>query len=107
MSLTDNKHFGLMNYSIFGNRLRILRINNSLTQENMADILDMSQSAYSKIERGERKVSIEHLRKVCNHFNLRFEEITSYCQGYMTLPEVLQIMEDKKSTYSTNTKVQP
>ena len=92
-----------MNYRIFGNRLRILRINNNLTQENMADILGITQSAYSKIERGERKVSMEHLRKACDYFNLRFEEMTSFCQGYMTLPEVLQIMEEKKATYHVAT----
>lgn len=83
-----------MNYRIFGNRLRVLRINNNLTQENMADMLEITQSAYSKIERGERKINMEHLKKIGAQFNLQFEQMTSFCQGYMTLPEVLQIMED-------------
>lgn len=84
-----------MNYRLFGNRLRTLRINSNLTQENIADALEITQSAYSKIERGERKLSMQHLKKMCVLFNLELEHITAYCQGYTTLSEIIQLMEAK------------
>lgn len=48
----------------FSNRLRILRIEKGLNQENLAKILGLSVSGYAKIERGETKVSLTRVEQI-------------------------------------------
>ena len=45
-------------------RLREIRKNSGLTQEKFAEILELSLSAYKKIESAENQISIESLRKI-------------------------------------------
>ena len=40
------------------------------TQEDMAQILNMSLSAYRKIEQGQRKLSLEHIISISNFLNI-------------------------------------
>jgi len=45
-------------------RIREIRINGNLTQEQFAELLDLSLSAYKKLESGENQISIETLRRL-------------------------------------------
>ena len=45
-------------------RLREIRKNSGLTKEKFAEILELSLSAYKKIESAENQISIESLRKI-------------------------------------------
>ena len=45
-------------------RIRQIRENSKLTQEQFAEILDISVSAYKKIESGENQISLSCLRKL-------------------------------------------
>lgn len=45
-------------------RLREIRKNSGLTQEKFAEILELSLSAYKKIESAENQISIDSLRKI-------------------------------------------
>lgn len=45
-------------------RLKQIRKGSGLTQERLAEILDISLSAYKKIESGENQISIEGLRRL-------------------------------------------
>lgn len=47
-----------------GERIRILRQAKQFTQENLADELGMSKSAYSKIERGDTDANISRLLRI-------------------------------------------
>ena len=51
-----------------GKRLRTYRVLNHYTQENMAEILDISLKHYSEVERGITGLSIEKLIFLSNHF---------------------------------------
>lgn len=44
-----------------GERIRILRVSKSLSQENIANELNLSVSAYSNIERGKTEISVSRL----------------------------------------------
>lgn len=52
-----------------------LRKEHRLTQEQMAEKLDMSRNGYAKLERGESKLNIEHLQQIANVFNLDVVEL--------------------------------
>lgn len=82
-----------MDQFVFGTRLRLLRINQDLSQENIADLLDMTQSAYSKIERGNRSVTLDFLIRAADIFNLRLSRLIAYCEGSVPLAEIIREMD--------------
>lgn len=51
-------------------RLREIRKSTGFTQERFAEILDLSVSAYKKLESGENQISIESLRKIEEQFKV-------------------------------------
>ena len=51
-------------------KIRFSRESKNWSQEKMAEKLNMSVSGYSKIERGETKVSIPKLKKLPKHLKL-------------------------------------
>lgn len=55
-----------MNYEDLGRRIRALRQKQHLTQEQLAEKIDMSASFLGHIERGSRVASLETLVKICN-----------------------------------------
>ena len=56
-------------------RLKIVRVTFGLTQEQMAERLDMSRQAYAKIENGQAQGNIKFWAKVQKEFNISSEEM--------------------------------
>jgi transcriptional regulator with XRE-family HTH domain len=50
-------------------KIRVTRLTMDFKQEYMAEELDMSQSAYSRIERGQTDITISQLRKIAKIFD--------------------------------------
>lgn len=65
--------------------LKKLRLSNSLTQKDVAEKLNMTTSAYAKIERGERNLTINAEKKLANLFNVDIETINSLYTKQATL----------------------
>ena len=63
-----------MNTTI-GKRIRILRENKGYSQEIMADKLNMSRSAYGRIETGETNAWASHLEDICTQLEVEPEEL--------------------------------
>lgn len=55
-----------MNYRELGQRIRVLRQKQHMTQEQLAEKIDISASFLGHIERGSRVASLETLVKLCN-----------------------------------------
>jgi len=53
-----------------GEKIRNAREDMDLSQRDMATLIPMNQSNYSKIERDIQEPSIEQLRRICQIFNL-------------------------------------
>lgn len=53
-----------------GERIKQARKSRGFTQEEMAEILDISVTHYQNIEYGKYNISYNHLSKICNLFNL-------------------------------------
>ena len=51
-------------------KIRSLREMHQFTQENMAEKLNISPSAYAKLERGEQKIYTEKLEQIAQIFNM-------------------------------------
>ncbi len=65
--------------TMYGEKLKRLRVNAFITQKNIATKLKISQQAYSDLENGLTKFSIEKVKKICKIFNISSEE-------FLTLP---------------------
>jgi transcriptional regulator with XRE-family HTH domain len=63
-----------MNNSI-GNKLKQLRKQKGLSQEQLSELLHMSQSTYARIENGESNSWSLHLDKITEFFEIKPEEL--------------------------------
>ncbi len=59
-------------YRLFLGQLRQARLKAGLTQKDLAERLNITQSALSKIERGERRIDIVELRALCIAIGMPF-----------------------------------
>lgn len=60
----------MSDYNQFGNTLREIRKCKGLSQENMASMLNISRSGYSKYESGESSPSIDTIKEICEILNI-------------------------------------
>ncbi|CAM3765178.1 helix-turn-helix domain-containing protein [Flavobacterium chungbukense] len=60
---------------IVGDNLKVLRKSKNMSQEEVADHLQISQSAYARMERGESTSWTIHFIKICEVFEVVPEEL--------------------------------
>ncbi|SFD40624.1 helix-turn-helix transcriptional regulator [Flavobacterium phragmitis] len=60
---------------IVGNNLKMLRKSKNMSQEQVADHLNISQSAYARMERGDSASWANHFRNICELFDRAPEEL--------------------------------
>lgn len=67
----------MKNVNLASKRFKELRESSNLTQVQIANFLNIDQSYVSKFEKGERKLSVDILEKICNLFGctLKYFEI--------------------------------
>lgn len=54
-----------LDYKIIGKRLQKVRIDKGLTQEKLAEKMEVSVAFLSRVERGSIKVSLKRLSQIC------------------------------------------
>lgn len=62
-------------------RLRLIRVSKSMSQENVAKALKITVGAYSKIERGVTKLSLNRLADLANIFDIEINDFIRYLNG--------------------------
>jgi transcriptional regulator with XRE-family HTH domain len=73
------KSIGSPQYDAFLAALREARLSAGLSQEELAKLLDATQSFVSKSERGERRIDILELHQWCRALGISF---TRFCEAY-------------------------
>lgn len=63
---------------MIGNNIKNIRELKNLTQEFVAERLDISQSAYSRLENGETKISKEKLIQIAEILEVKPEDIKEF-----------------------------
>ncbi|SNR62763.1 helix-turn-helix domain-containing protein [Flavobacterium sp. ov086] len=72
---------------MIGEKIRKIRIIKGFSQEYIADLLQISQSAYSDIERGKTKINLERLKKVALIFEIDVNYILDFHEKqFLTKP---------------------
>ncbi len=64
-----------LDYNIIGERLKQARINKNLTQEKLAEQLDVSVAFLSRIERGSSFINLKRLNQICTILGVTEGEI--------------------------------
>jgi transcriptional regulator with XRE-family HTH domain len=54
----------------FGNRVRQIRLNLGLSQEELAYLCNLDRSYVGGVERGERNISLLNIHKIANALNI-------------------------------------
>lgn len=62
-------------YSVIGRRIKQARIEQNMTQENLADIIDVSIAFLSRVERGKTQVNLKRL--------IQIAEVLKITPGYL------------------------
>ncbi len=66
---------------LVGQRLQLLRLERNLTQEQMSEKLNLSTSAYCKIEYGETDLTLTRLNKIADILNMSTVELFTRIEG--------------------------
>lgn len=66
---------------LVGERLQLLRLERNLTQEQMSEKLNLSTSAYCKIEYGETDLTLTRLNKIADILNMSAVELFTRIEG--------------------------
>ena len=81
-----------------GNRIRRLRENKGFSQEEMAEKLQISRSAYSRIENGETNSWVNHIEKLCKELDMKIEDL------FINTDNIINTNQDNASAVQTNTQ---
>lgn len=74
-----------------GKTIKSIREEKGLTQQQIAELVNMHRSNYSKVESGERDLSIDAINKIAKYFNITIDELVNFDGN---LPQEINI-EDK------------
>ena len=64
-----------LDYNVIGERLKQARLNKKLTQEKLAEKLDVSVAFLSRIERGSSLINLKRLNQLCSILDITEGEI--------------------------------
>lgn len=83
--------------TIAGN-VKKYRLLNRMTQEELADKLNMDTQYYAQIERGERRFTLEKIISICRVLNINIQDIVDISQpqrdvGYETKEHIISFLE--------------
>ncbi len=80
-------------------RIRQIRLSLGLSQENMADVLRISTTAYGDLERGKTEITISRLATIANIFNL---DIPDLLENIDTKQEIAELKQENERLLRLN-----
>lgn len=60
---------------LIGQKIKIIREREKITQKELGEILSKSESSISHYENGSRSISLDELMIICEHFDIRSDEL--------------------------------
>jgi transcriptional regulator with XRE-family HTH domain len=72
-----------------GKNIKKVREQKGMTQQQIADLIHMHRSNYSKVESGQREPSIDALNKIAKHFGMSLDELVNL-KGKVPVEEKLE-----------------
>ena len=87
-----------------GEKIRNKREDMDLSQRDIAKLIPMNQSNYSKIERGVQEPSLEQLRRICQILKLDPRYLLNLGEFEMLSNEDLKLLVDTKAFIKDHSK---
>lgn len=97
-----------MDYKKLGQRIREYRTNLNITQEALAESVELSSVYISQIETGARKPSLETVFKIAVRFNIPMDYLVKdsfICSDNASMDEIIALLKDRSEieiAYATN-----
>ena len=85
-------------YSDLGVKVKTLRIKRGITQDDLAQFLDLSKGQVSNLENGRRNLSLRQLEKICEFFKVDM----SYFFMVETSDSCLDLIEKARILFNSN-----
>ena len=85
-------------YSDLGGKLKLLRTKRGITQDDLAQFLDLSKGQVSNLENGRRNLSLRQLEKICEFFKVDM----SYFFMVETSDSCLDLIEKARILFNGN-----
>lgn len=89
-----------MNYELLGSRLKQERLKMNLTQEKLAEKVEVSHAYIGQIERGERSLTLDTLVRLANCLGVTVDYLLSdelEKNGHYYTDKVKQLMQERSS----------
>jgi len=80
----------------FIEKLRGLREDNDLTQQQVADVLGTSQTMYARYERGANELPLHHLITLCRFYNVSADYLLDTTPSKLRRQKTARIPSDQK-----------
>ncbi len=61
-----------------GKNIKKIREEKGLTQQSIADLIAMHRSNYSRVETGDRDLSIDAVGKIAKYFNITIDQLVNF-----------------------------
>ena len=68
----------MMTFMNVGQNIKKIREDKNLTQQQIAELIHMHRSNYSKIESGQREISIDAIDKIAKYFGMTIDQIVNF-----------------------------
>jgi len=69
------KEVVLLDWVLFGIKIKTARLKKGLTQQDLAEIVDVTPVSISYYESGKKKPSFEKIKTICTELGISIEEI--------------------------------
>ena len=99
----------LINYHTLGKHIKAARKARHITQEMLAEKMDVSVGHVGKIERGDRLINLERLAQICLILQVPIEDMIAGCvdKELDASPVINALTQEKVDTIHTLLKGQP
>ncbi len=61
-----------------GTTIKALREEKGMTQQQIAELVHMHRSNYSKVEKGDRDLSLESVNKIAKYFGMTIDQLVNF-----------------------------
>lgn len=90
--------------SDLSDKIRLLRLQKGLSQENMADMMGLSTSAYGDVERGRTELSYARIESIAKLLDVPLPELLGF--EVQTLSETEWLRQENERLLALNNKLQ-
>ena len=85
--------------------IRAIRESRGISQEQMADLMNISQSQYARFERGATKTDLETVFKLCEALNFRIIDLITYPKIFID-SEIISLLKPNTNEIKTTLQIE-